>query len=209
VIAVPLVAAPHPGLPTDWIIDWRRFYEFTDGFPQAYRIDRPRFNMARRIDTFFDFRLDEMGGFPHGNLPPEKKSITVRNLLRGLALGLPTGEEVAECVGTEPLTYDELTGGGAYADVLGRDAFRGRTPLWFYILKEAELNGGSRLGPVGGRIVAETLIGLIEHSQHSILRSPGWEPSYTGRRDPKTGAPLFGMIDLLHFAGVVNPLGGA
>lgn len=193
-----------PGLTTEWIIDWRRFYEFTQ---PAYRVERSRFNMARGIDTHFDFRLEEMDGFPHGSLPPEKKSITVRNLLRGFALGLPTGEEVAAYIGEEPLAHDKVAG-GPHGEVLSAPAFRGRTPLWYYVLKEAELNGGNQLGPVGGRIVAETLVGLIKHSRYSILDAPDWLPSYTERRDPKTGRPLFEMTDLLHFAGVVNPLGG-
>ena len=41
--------------------------------------------------------------------------------------------------------------------------WQGKAPLWFYVLKEAELvHGGRRLGPVGGRIVAETILGLLE-----------------------------------------------
>jgi len=195
----------HSALPTDWIIDWRRFYEFTEA---RYRIDKSRGNMARSIDPHFDFHLNEMNNFPHGNLPPEKRSITVRNLLRGFALGLPTGEEVARCIGEEPLSRGQVAS-GPYQELLSAPAFEGKTPLWFYILKEAELNGGSKLGTVGGRIVAETLIGLIENSRYSILEAPGWLPRYTERRDEKAGLPLFEMVDLLQFADVVNPIGGA
>ena len=43
-------------------------------------------------------------------------------------------------------------------------------PLWFYILKEAEIVGrGRELGPVGGRIVAEVLVGLLQRDLNSYL----------------------------------------
>ena len=46
-----------------------------------------------------------------------------------------------------------------------------RTPLWFYILLEAEvIAGGEHLGPVGGRIVAEVIVGLIKGDRQSYLR---------------------------------------
>jgi hypothetical protein len=202
-----------PALPTDWIIDWRRFYEFPEG--SKHRIERSRINMARALDTHFDFRLDQMFGFPHGDLPPEKQSIPVRNLLRGLALGLPSGEQVAGRIGAQPLTHDELAS-EPYRELLSAPALRGRTPLWYYILKEAEQGGGNSLGPVGGYIVAETLVGLIKHSRHTILDAPDWRPTFTERRDEKTGTPVFEMVDLLQSVEksaqesreVINPLGG-
>jgi hypothetical protein len=73
-----------------------------------------------------------------------------------------------------------------------------RTPLWFYILREAAVTrGGEHLGPVGGRIVAEVLIGLIQGDGSSYLsEDPDWTPSY-GTGD------IFKMTDLLQAAGVV------
>ena len=50
------------------------------------------------------------------------------------------------------------------------------TPLWFYILREAELNGGKLKG-VGARIVAETFHRAIEGSSASIVRDPAWRPT--------------------------------
>jgi hypothetical protein len=73
-----------------------------------------------------------------------------------------------------------------------------RTPLWFYVLKEAEvIADGERLGPVGGRIVAEVLVGLLEGDRQSYVRQdPDWTPSYGSDGD-------FRMTDLLAKAGVV------
>ena len=48
--------------------------------------------------------------------------------------------------------------------------FERSTPLWYYVLKEAEVIGdGLHLGPVGGRIVAEVLIGLLQTDPGSYL----------------------------------------
>jgi hypothetical protein len=77
------------------------------------------------------------------------------------------------------------------------------TPLWFYILKEAELlESGLRLGPVGGRIVGEVFIGLLKADAESYLTAqPNWKPVL-----PSTAPGDFRMTDLLKFAGVVSPL---
>jgi len=54
----------------------------------------------------------------------------------------------------------------------------GEAPLWFYILKEAELlHDGQQLGPVGGRIMAETLVGILQRDPNSYLYlDPSWKP---------------------------------
>ena len=74
----------------------------------------------------------------------------VRDLERGLSTGLPSGEAVARHLGEEPLTPREV----GVAEL----GWEGETPLWYYVLKEAEVRcGGCHLGPVGGRLVAEVL----------------------------------------------------
>ena len=77
---------------------------------------------------------------------------------------------------------------------------RARRRLWFYILKEAEVLGqGRELGPVGGRIVAEVLVGLLQKDPNSYLYlNPGWKPAPPIA--PASGQ--FTMADLLKFAGV-------
>ncbi|MFD0785703.1 peroxidase, partial [Micromonospora azadirachtae] len=97
---------------------------------------------------------------------------------------LPSGEAIAQLLDAVPLTAREL----------GQTWPHG-TPLWFYILKEAEHRGdGDRLGPVGGRIVTEVLIGLLRADPASYLsREPDWVPQL-----PAAGAG-FGLPDLLAF----------
>ena len=44
-----------------------------------------------------------------------------------------------------------------------------KTPLWYYVLREAAvLDGGDRLGPVGGRIVAETFVRMLKRDGNSL-----------------------------------------
>lgn len=105
------------------------------------------------------------------------RSLAVRDLLRGASTALPSGEDVAELFGVPALTEGAWPGG---------------TPLWFYILKEAEqVTGGDGLGPVGGRIVTEVLIGLLRADPASYLAlEPDWTPGL-----PAAG-PVFGLTDL-------------
>jgi hypothetical protein len=75
-------------------------------------------------------------------------------------------------MGETPLTRDEV---GAVA------GWPGETPLWYYLLREADVRcGGNRLGPVGGRIVGEVLVGLLDLDPGSVRHAPaGWRPSAT------------------------------
>jgi hypothetical protein len=78
--------------------------------------------------------------------------------------------------------------------------FLQNTPLWFYVLKEAEVRGnGNSLGELGSRIVAETQIGLIRNDDHSYLNADGgWDPS-KGVKLPN-GDPIVTIRDFFAFA---------
>jgi hypothetical protein len=122
-------------------------------------------------------------------------------------LRLPSGECVAKTIaeaipGTKVLKPDELWKGRAEL----RKEFENRAPRWFYILREAKLEkhkdhksdklGGHHLGPVGGRIVAEVLVGLAYYDRKSYLHQrPDWTPEPWIAPKPKT----FSMADLVHF----------
>jgi hypothetical protein len=132
------------------------------------------------------------------NPPPIELNLAFRNLVRANMVGLASGQEMAEFLGLGALKPEEiLTGaGGAVLDTLTdeeRTAFVNHTPLWFYILREAELHGG-RLTGVGGRLVAEVFHRAMEGSRISIVRDPGWRPTL----GPDAGT--FRMVDLLLFA---------
>lgn len=95
-------------------------------------------------------------------------------------------------MGWAALTLPELAGYG-----LGLDK---STPLWYYILAEAELIGdGIVLGPTGARIVGEVFIGLLQLDSRSYLRAApsGWRPTL-----PTQTPGDFKMSDLLRWARV-------
>jgi hypothetical protein len=100
-------------------------------------------------------------------------SLAVRDLQRGQGVGLPSGEAVARHLGAALLTPQQIG--------VASTGWRAETPLWFYILREAAAcTGGQHLGPVGGRIVAEVLTGLIDRDKESFRQvSPEWRPRKT------------------------------
>jgi hypothetical protein len=160
-------------------IDWQTFFDFGDGLARR----------NKRIDGKLSSVLFRLLGAPAG----DAASLATRNLLRHLTFGLPSGQAVARVMGAPMLAAADL------ADV--PDAgLRRNTPLWYYVLKEAEvMRLGARLGPVGGRIVGEVFIGTLLGDPMSFLnRDPNWRPTMAGG-DPR-------MRDLLSFAGVVYPL---
>ncbi|MDQ3917268.1 MAG: heme peroxidase family protein [Acidobacteriota bacterium] len=196
--------AGRPGVPSDWVIDWRRFYDF-DHLSGYEAVDAAYRNRARKIDTQFSLRIQNIQLYPQQKIDVHLRAITIRNLLRGYSFGLPTGEQVAEAFGVKPLTPEEVRT-GLHEQVLADPMFSERTPLWYYILKEAELNGGGKLGPVGSRIIAETFVALIKESPYSILREQNWRPEPEWCQ-PGGDAPRFEMADLINAAGVVDPIG--
>src|SRR3954465_2676501 len=107
---------------------------------------------AKRIDSRLPAALIALPTQVSGSEPgTDYASLANRDLQRGQAVGLPSGEAVARRLGVETLTSEQVG--------LAEHGWRAETPLWFYILKEADvLHDGDRLGPVGGRIVGEVLV---------------------------------------------------
>jgi hypothetical protein len=100
----------------------------------------------------------------------EHHSLAVRDLQRGQGVGLPFGEAVARHLGITPLTAEQVG--------VASTGWQGETPLWYYILREADtLTDGHHLGPVGGLIVAEVLVGLLDADETSYRRcQQDWRP---------------------------------
>jgi hypothetical protein len=133
------------------------------------------------------------------------KRLAVRNLLRGYQLALPTGQAVAEALGVAPLTEEELrrNNSDAVNTALTEGGFLETTPLWFYVLKEAEARAnGNFLGEVGSRIVVETLIGQLRADPESYLNQEGgWSPEQGVLLDD--GEPIVTIKDLFRFGGLL------
>lgn len=166
-------------LPAQRVIDWSLFFSL-DG-------SRPQPSMA--IDTQLSPPLFDLPGASGREDDPI--SLAERNLLRHLTFGLPSGQAVAQRMGEEPLSGSDLA-------ELQDEGMHLATPLWYYVLKEAEhLGEGKHLGPVGGRIVAEVLIGLLDGDNEAYRKAaPQWQPTL--------GDGDFTMADLLRIANVAG-----
>jgi hypothetical protein len=162
-------------LEENWIIDWSRFTSVGPGIRRARKIDS-------RIARVLTELPNEAAGVVTGLL----KDLARRNLRRGMVQNLPPAQAILDRLGSKGIMLPRLT--PAQLAVTGRSVvadhgFDVQTPLWFYVLKEAEhLGGGDHLGPLGSRIVAETLVGLLDHDPTSywFAPTPGgrrWSPS--------------------------------
>ena len=127
-----------------------------------------------------------------------------RNLVRGYLLSLPTGQSVAQAMGVPVLSETELrqNNSDAVNAALEQGGFLQRTPLWYYVLKEAEVRAnGNSLGELGSRLVCETIIGLLVNDRNSYLNQRGgWDPSEGVTLD--NGDPIVTIRDFLTFARV-------
>jgi len=153
----------HP-TPPDLHVEWPRLFDVA-GHPPAQR--------AKKMDGRLVDALISLPDVITGESPEEFHSLAARDLQRGQGVGLPSGEAVAVAMSETPLTAEEV-GTAAVG-------WRGETPLWYYILREADVRGaGDRLGPVGGRIVGEVLLGLLDLDESSVRHAPAdWRPSAT------------------------------
>lgn len=182
-----------PNLPmfSNWATDFNLF------FNTAHPVAAP-FNNARKIDSVLAAGLEAIPG-GSGIMAV----LASRNLRRGLAFGLPSGQGAAGAFGIAPLNAAQITQGLPADEVTLLNSNGGillaKTPLWYYVLREAMvLEGGERLGPVGARIVAETFVRLLKRDGDSFMNVPGFTPSL-----PSSAPGTFMIADLLEFAGVL------
>lgn len=162
-------------LPSVWIIDWRRFYDFNGIVAQPDEINWTKPMDTRIANTLF-------------RLPGKEGSLAAKNLIRGSKIGLPCAQELLKRTGIAPTAINEPT-----AKKYGLDK---KTPLWYYLMAEAEQEGATKgkLGPLGSTILCETFLGLVKGSTISIFHETGWRPSL-----PSQNPNQFTMVDLLLF----------
>jgi hypothetical protein len=166
-------------------IGWQTFFDFGDGEVKPNKI------IDTKISTpLFNLPLITL---PDGTPPT---SLMQRNLLRHLTWTLPSGQAIARAMGVAPLASSNFADIGAI-----RSSFATSTPLFFYVLREGEVQeAGLHLGQVGGRIVGEVILGLLQADPDAYLNAqPDFLPSVPTRAGVSTG---FKMADFLTFAGV-------
>ncbi len=174
-------------------IGWQTFFDFKDGEVKPNKMIDPKISTPL-------FTL------PLGAIASHKAPISLmqRNLLRHITWSMPSGQAIAGAMGVNKLSGEDLKELTQYGIGLEQS-----TPLFYYMLKEAALvpnsdigknTGGFHLGPVGGRIVAEVVLGLLQTDPASYLvQKPDWIPTL---QNAGTG---FRMTDFLTYAGV-DPL---
>ena len=184
--------------PANFAIEWNLFFNFGPAPPHGKQRRQP----AYKIDTSL---VNPLGSLPP-SIASQISSLAERNLLRGLRMGLPSGQDVATKMGVPVIPDDRLRVGKAteadtptnvhLTDISPK--FRSHAPLWYYILAEAQqefVNNKTpiRLGPVGGRIVGEVFVGLLLGDRHSFLsQNPHWKPIPEFTKDGK-----FGIAELI------------
>jgi Animal haem peroxidase len=212
--------------PKEWGIDWNLFFDLTgdkdsrkhkNRTQPAYKIDTSLVNPLAFLPEFSQINqqppLDNVSKLQPQPQPGKFNNLAFRNLLRGMSMGLPSGQDVARAMGYQPLNDEELRVGKATSanefDALPilhcvHSDFIGKAPLWYYVLAEAAHDWRQKgcgktdapvcLGKVGSRIVLETFVGLLLHDKHSFLcQAPAWTPEI-GKKSK------FDMPDLINYA---------
>jgi Animal haem peroxidase len=177
---------PEPGkgssnITEDRVIQWENFFNGTN----LARDFRPQ--MVEPLFELFDEINIEV---------PGERSLAVQDLKRSYMMRIPTGQSIASQLGVKhPLTpadFEEVSTPRQFQALKDAEMLE-CTPLSFYVLAEAAKAKNGKLGEVGGRIVAEVLIGLLRDRPDSIIKS-GWKPE----------SEMFSLFDLLGFAGVLE-----
>lgn len=168
-------------LPDHWVIDWDRMTRATGA---------GTIGGAEKIDlTFAPDMLNAMG-MKHA---VEHGSILFRNLMRGFHRRIPFGQVLAAEYGLDPLEADDIRAALPDGHIDGPQSKTLRevaadlgmlreTPAWLYFLCEArQLEGGERVGPAASQIIADTIVGLMQHMPTSILNFCGgtWHPRHS------------------------------
>ena len=160
-------AAP---LEAEFVLEWDRFFPLADGHATA---------KARKIDTHI---ADGLLALPTKTLrlfsqpqrsESETQNLPLRTLLRAARAQIASGQQARQDGDfdlSKALAGDKL---------LKEVGLTDNTPLWYYILKEAEVcHQGEKLGDVGSRVVSYTVEKALQHDPESFLNQQGldWRP---------------------------------
>ena len=162
-------------IPDDYLVEWGTFF---DGLPTS----GPRASSSY-VDTSLSFAMHGLSAetiqLANKLEAVDPSNLPVRTLLRGARAQLPSGQEAADALleqgrikASDRLTRAELEQDSCdrSGSVLRKHGLAERTPLFYYLLKEAELKaGGLTLGPLGSQIIFEVIRKAIEADPHSYV----------------------------------------
>jgi hypothetical protein len=179
----------------DHEIFWPNFL-IVDGQPTTGQpgTTQPVANISRKIDTLLSsglFALPIPGAAPEGSAILAK-----RNIQRARGYGLPSGQDVAARLGITALSNADIAADNHIPRLrpfIADPTYQDKLPLWLYMLAESQIvHNGAKLGPVGSRIVAEVIGGLLDADNRSYYRKH-WKPE----------SGVFRAQDLLREAGLL------
>jgi hypothetical protein len=190
----------HPGpLAREWAIDWDLFTNEENAMAIDTTVVTALFNVPPESMNLFAKRLPNEGPF----------ALPVRTLFRGVMMNLASGQDVQMALDPDAGLCKPSTKSTDYNpfETLDQLNLTHKTPLWYYVLLEAEvMQGGSRLGPVGTRLLAEVIEGALRADPNSFLNGRDWSPDW--RPPPwKTPSGEKKPIDNLYDLAVVVGLG--
>ena len=173
-------------LPAKRVVDWDRFTRAWGG----------NANFAENIDTLIS---EDMFTLPAAAMPvifnTQPPPLPEMTLLRGSRIGLPSGQEACRAAGMPSLANGKIGFDDEETEFLRRRGLHRRTPLWYYLLRESEVlgvrrfRGGECLGPLGSRLVAEVLLGVMNADpDHYLNMDLNWKPLtfvFGGTRAPR------------------------
>jgi len=179
-------------LPEEHVIDWDYFA--TTSF-RGNRID------GKVTSAVFDL--------PESAIPDDIKfigNLVHRNLIRSQQIGLCCGEDLAQAYGIPALAPSVIEPDVKKQALFEQDGARFRTPLWYYILREAQSVGTattSKLGPLGSRLIGEVILGAIHWGEFSVLKEAA-DGTWTSKVQQKlngTSTTVVKFLDLAHYVG--------
>ncbi len=211
------IGPESPALPASHVIDWDLFFEGPDA----------QLNRGQNIDTFIPeilyglppeaarhFRRQEPASGDPGQRPP--LCLPEVTLLRGSRMQLPSGEELARYFQLEPLSAALIPATPSDQSFFEDPALRGRTPLWYYFLREAAVEATTKpgaaaapelplqkLGTLGSRVVAEVFYQVLAADGDSTLHAGrGWVPPAFVFGKSRRLRPINSLAALAEFARV-------
>jgi hypothetical protein len=184
-------------LPAGRQIDWGNFIKDLKRPENAAHFNFPRF-----VDTLVSSGLFNL---PIGGLAGAENAgsnvLAFRNLVRSFFYGLPSGQDVAQAMGVDVISPTDILPNPLNSQSI--TSFSNGSPLWYYVLRESEIQGGLKLGTVGGRIVTDVFLGLLAADPNGLLHDNS--PDHGGFTPQPPIAPTagqFGIGDMAVFAGV-------
>ena len=168
------------GVLPEYVIDWNKFIHVDKQLPE------PQY--CKKNDYSQTFNIYDNVGYVN---------MIASDLVASNSYNLPSGQDIADEIKFEKIP-SSLMNKYDHNQVLKNLSLIDKTPLLLYILKESEIyTDGHQLTGIGGKIFAETIIGMLFYDKNSYLNAKvKWAPSL--KSDIKNNFTLSDMIKYIY-----------